>query len=346
VGLGARWRNPAAREDKDDLYMHGLREEWKRREAEESNRLLYVAMTRAEEHLVLSWSGKPANWSKLAISAFQPAIAGLQTRTAPDGREWKLRVSLPDAPPEGRPELLTVPDPGLERERAVVFLDAPHVTGQQNGNATVTALAKFAKCPREYYLGTYLGFRSPAAIKSAATDLGTQVHALLAELPVPDPDPEALQLAEVFRQSPIARRLQQATRIEREFDFLMSVEDLVIRGQIDLWFEAQGELCIVDYKTDSVTDSEAHQRAQDYALQLRLYGMAIERVAGRMPDRAYLHFLRPNTLVEVDLRPSLLDVPEQIVRDFQEAQNTLRFPLVEAPHCRRCAFYKSLCPAR
>ena len=62
-GLGARWRNPAKREDKDDLFQHALREEWKEREQQESDRLLYVAMTRAEEHLVLSFSARK-NWAK------------------------------------------------------------------------------------------------------------------------------------------------------------------------------------------------------------------------------------------------------------------------------------------
>jgi hypothetical protein len=90
------------------------------------------------------------------------------------------------------------------------------------------------------------------------------------------------------------RRIAKASRVEREFDFLMSVEDLVIRGQVDLWFQEGGELVIVDYKTDDVTASQAHQRAQDYAPQLRLYAMAVERVAGRPVDRAWLHFLRPN----------------------------------------------------
>jgi CRISPR/Cas system-associated exonuclease Cas4 (RecB family) len=125
----------------------------------------------------------------------------------------------------------------------------------------------------------------------------------------------------------------------------MAVEDLVIRGQVDLWFEEGGELAIVDYKTDSVTAREAHQRAQDYALQLRLYAMAVERVAGRAPRRAWLHFLRPNTVVEVSLEPSLLEAPEQIVRDFQDAQSKMEFPLNEGERCKRCQFFRDLCPA-
>ena len=125
-----------------------------------------------------------------------------------------------------------------------------------------------------------------------------------------------MRLVQVFRESALGQRAAKATRIEREFDFLMSVEDLVIRGQVDLWFEEGGELVIVDYKTDAVTAVEAHQRAQDYELQLKLYALAVERVAGRAPDRAWLHFLRPNVAIEVDLTPSLLDTPEQIVQRF------------------------------
>ncbi len=101
----------------------------------------------------------------------------------------------------------------------------------------------------------------------------------------------------------------------------------------------------MDYKTDDVTAVEAHRRSQDYGLQLRLYCMAVERIAGRPPDRAWLHFLRPNTVVEVDLTPSLLESPEQMVRDFQEAQSGLEFPLNEGERCQRCPFSRGLCPA-
>jgi hypothetical protein len=49
--------------------------------------------------------------------------------------------------------------------------------------------------------------------------------------------------------------------------------------------------------------------------------------------------------VEVDLAPSLLESPEQAARDFLEAQEMLDFPLHEGAHCRRCPFYRELCPA-
>ncbi|HEY1242058.1 MAG TPA: 3'-5' exonuclease, partial [Bryobacteraceae bacterium] len=353
LGIGVRWRNPGTGEDKDDLFQHAIREERNRREEEESNRLFYVAMTRAEQHLALSLSisgKKRENWVRLLANSlnldFDRPRDETITYTSPNGEDWTLRLFVTDRLPEPLP----APEPS-EVKAIVERLAPPPIADQQDTNATVTALASFSKCPREYYLAHHLGYegrlrRIEDAGELPAAELGTQVHALLAGASVENPDPEAIRLAEVFRQSPLGRRAARASRLEREFDFLMAVDGLVLRGQVDLWFEEGGELAIVDYKTDKVTALEAHERARDYAMQLRLYAMAVERVTGRGPNRAWLHFLRPNTAIEVDLTPSLLDRPEQIIHDFEQAQSRLEFPLMEADHCRRCAFFQDLCPSK
>jgi ATP-dependent helicase/nuclease subunit A len=356
-GLGAQWRNPAKREDKDDVFQHAIREERKDREAKEADRLLYVAMTRAEHHLVMSFTTsekKPANWAKRVVESLLLDVGhpgeSIHERTTPEGESWQFRLRVANEVEDVR-QAVRLPATG--QSSPVELLAPPEVIGQFDTNATVTALAKFAKCPREYYLSQYLGFEGkvwkpgPGEEEGlTASELGTQVHALLAGMPVDDPDPQAVRLAETFRKGPLGRRVEHAIRVEREFDFLMAVDDLVVRGQIDLWFEEGGELVTVDYKTDAVSTAEAPHRARDYELQLRLYAMAVEKVAGRPPDRAYLHFLKPNVVVEVDLAPSLIDSPEQTVREVLEAQEKLEFPLREGEQCRRCAFYKDLCPAR
>ena len=354
-GLGARWRNPAGGRDKDDLFQHQVREERKDREAEEGHRLLYVAMTRAEQHLILSFSGKKwwaADVAKVLHLDLDACHVETLTRTAPDGKEFQLRLLVTDRAPE--PEAVAVELPSAHAGQAE-FLPPPAVTEQQDANATVTGLASFASCPRRYFLGQYLGFEGrvrsgrdadgEADTDLPAGDFGTQVHKLLAGVEVAEPDPEALRLADIFRNSALGRRAARARHVEREFDFLMAVEDLVLRGQLDLWFEEGGETVIVDYKTDAVTTAEAHQRALDYAPQLRLYASAVERMRGSMPDRAWLYFLRPNAPVEVSLAPSLLESPEQLAREFQEAQSKMEFPLNEGERCRTCPFYRGLCPS-
>jgi ATP-dependent helicase/nuclease subunit A len=374
-GLGARWRNPATGKDKSDLLLHVINEERKERETEESHRLLYVAMTRAEEHLVLTFSGKegkPKNWAKTVSEGLGLTLDSSRdevlTLSAPDGQEWKLRVLVTGSGTDAfacQPEVIgnrLAGGSACPTKDPVDWLALPVVTDQHDGNATVTEVAAFAKCPREYYLGHYLGFegrplagrdRRQAATddsKDTASEFGSIVHALLAGKPPATgspapPDPKATAMVEVFKQSALGRRAARAGRVEREFDFLMAVEGIVLRGQIDLWFEEGGETIIVDYKTDAVNANEAHQRAQDYAMQLRLYALALERMTGRPPDHAWLYFLRPNTAIEVDLRPSLLDSPEQVVRELEEAQDSLHFPMREGRHCIRCPFFKDLCPS-
>jgi ATP-dependent exoDNAse (exonuclease V) beta subunit len=333
IGLGARWHHPLGRgdKDKDDAFQHGIRQELKQREKEESSRLLYVAMTRAQEHLVLSYSTndkKPQNWAAVVAER-------LPART----------VAAPSIRPAPR-----APD---QAAGAVQFLPRPHLTGQHDSQANVTSIAIFSDCPRRYYLSRYLGFDAaprasglPASDSDlTAGDFGIQVHALLAGAAVEAPHPEAARLADLFRKSPLGRRAA-ASAVEREFDFLMEIENLVLRGQIDLWFEERGKIVLVDYKTDRVDAAAAPARAEQYALQLRLYALALERLNGRAPDEAYIYFLRPNAAVPIDLRPSLFDSPEAAVREFRDAQERQHFPLRQGEHCRACTHFTRLCPAR
>ncbi len=358
LGLGARWLNPASGEEKGDWFHNAIREEAGHREAAESNRLLYVAMTRAEEHLVFSYSsfGKQKEWAAALESALSLDLRTPQQRVqrieAPDGDPFPLRIFATDTPPQ----LLTRSDPG-PLAATVQVLARPQVREQHDFAASVTAIAHFADCPRRYYLETYLGWPgdAPRTLRRVdddetgdeldASEFGLHVHALLAGQTLGQTTPEAQKLADAFRASELGRRAGRASRIEREFDFLMAIEDVVLRGQIDLWFEEGGECVLVDYKTDDVKPRETASRAEFYASQLRLYGLAIERITGRPPDHAFVYFLRPGIAVPVSLERSLLDDPETLVRDFREAQSSLDFPLREGDRCVRCPYFCGLCPA-
>jgi len=361
IGLGARWRHPLAASkadgkdrDKDDAFQHAIREELKQREEEEGHRLLYVAMTRAEEHLVLSFSNdgkKPSNWAELVKNSLHLDLAAPRqetvTLTAPGGAQARVLVRCVNAPP-ARPPRQARDDTADPAQ----WLARPTVADKYDAQANVTSIALFADCPRRYYLSRHLGFETARRATDAedgdsdlsASDFGKQVHALLAGIAVESPDPEAARLAQAFRNSALGRRADRAV-VEREFDFLMEVESLVLRGQIDLWFEDRAGTVLVDYKTDRVDAAGAPARAEKYGQQLRLYALALERLDGRAPREAYIYFLRPNVAVPVDLRPSLFNAPEPLVRAFREAQEHSHFPLNEGEHCRFCPHFRGLCPA-
>ena len=113
---------------------------------------------------------------------------------------------------------------------------------------------------------------------------------------------------------------------------------MIVRGQIDLWFEEAGELILVDYKTDR--DDSA---GEIYGLQLSLYATALEKYAGRAPDRAVLCYLRSGQTV--DLRIDR-EQAAAAVRAFRDAQENLKYPIRPGSRCRRCIFYQNRCPAQ
>jgi len=353
AGLVARWRDPVTGKSVTDLPYAAFSEELKRKEEQEEHRLFYVAMTRAEEHLALSFATTergPQNWAAKVVSGLG---LGMQPGSEPP---FPVRVLDASTAPE-KPAPLAAQAAGGTEERLV----RPEVTGQHDATASVTSAWLYQACPRRYFLARYLGWDqpssepvgqavSPATGRSQTHDLdagefGTQVHNLLAGLPVRDPDPRALELAARFQASHLGRRAAAAVRTEREFDFLMDLEDVLLHGRIDLWFEEGGELVLIDYKTDDVEAGEATGHAGAYALQLHLYALALERLTGRLPDQAYICLLRPDLAVPIALDAGSLEQARETVRALRCAQSTLDFPLRVGPHCYRCPYFRGLCPA-
>jgi len=364
-GLGAKWKDPTGRETsvKDLAYVRAL-EELKKREHGEEQRLLYVAMTRAAEHLVLSFAAtrQPrTDWPKLVTEGFGIAPdeeVPVPVRHRPPGADFDVWLWRTGGQPAPTTVASSVTAPAGEQP---VWLDRPKLTGQHDAAVSVTSLVLYQNCPRRYYLARYLGWeklplRGPAGAEGEtpgggdelvlpdAIRFGQQVHALLAGKEV-DSNPEARALAAGFQASELGQRAARAVTAEREFDFVMEIEDLVLRGQMDLWFEENGRLVIVDYKTDQLPASEAPARAASYAIQLQLYAVALERLLGRSPDEAWLYFLRPGVGVTVPISAGELEAARRAVRTFREAQERLEFPLQPGEQCFRCPFYRGLCPA-
>jgi len=71
-----------------------------------------------------------------------------------------------------------------------------------------------------------------------------------------------------------------------------SVDDfVVVQGAVDLAVLLPGEIWLVDFKTDHVSDAELPERAREHERQLRLYAAALDRIYGRPVTRCVLHFL-------------------------------------------------------
>ena len=117
---------------------------------------------------------------------------------------------------------------------------------------------------------------------------------------------EVEKLCTAFLSSPLGQKATEASFRKTEYGFLTLYEGKLIIGQIDLLFESEDTVYIIDYKTDQKIYPEQHRR------QLLIYKSAVEnfyQMSGfgqnsgaqlsPKPVKAYIFYLRSNTAVEV-----------------------------------------------
>ncbi len=93
LGLGVKWRNPVAGEGTSDPVHEQLKSIESAREKAETNRLLYVALTRAEQRLILTHAERKikSTWEKLAIAAIPNAISSGEVPAIMEGAEASFK---------------------------------------------------------------------------------------------------------------------------------------------------------------------------------------------------------------------------------------------------------------
>ncbi len=99
-----------------------------------------------------------------------------------------------------------------------------------------------------------------------------------------------------FLRTNLGKRMQKAASdgtLHREQQFMlgipaaeiepesMSEEVVLIQGIIDAYFEEEGELVLVDYKTDYVERGQGARLAERYRTQLAYYARALEQLTGK-----------------------------------------------------------------
>lgn len=351
-GLGARWVDaetdgPLKDRVVEDPPYQRLHELKKRREKEEEDRIFYVALTRAEEHLVLSaaWGNqvRADSWSKhlreglgVDIKRIDPEPLELTSRGC------RIRLNATDQDPR-----IDSIEASEQRRLAVMRVNPLTIKGQSDSEATVTDVALYAQCPRRYYYSRYVGVEDPGTAGRSesrsgepAAALGSAVHDLLAGAGDPQrASAEARRLASVFSRSELGKRVRNAAKVDREQGLLFPVRGRLLRGRVDLVFEDEAGRVLVDYKTDDVTAAQAREKAAEHALQLQLYSLA------RPAERAVVYFLRPNTPVGVPVDAEAQGRAADRTEEFFEAQERLEFPLNVGEHCRLCPHYQKSCPA-
>jgi ATP-dependent helicase/nuclease subunit A len=278
-----------------------VRQEEKKARAE-ARRLLYVACTRARDLLIV-----PRPPLDAALGAFWKELVEALPATG------DADVRIVDAETLARPET-----PGRGRELWALSSasggDAVAARWEMERGELVARAAE-----RPYLPAKVTGLverTAPAPVTAVAAtggrDFGSLVHQILEWVPLDDESPErsgrvramadaiapsyGLDAAAAARAAaqvervlglPLLSRARSAHHLWRELPLWFPDGAYLVEGKVDLVFEEDGQLVVVDYKSDAIADEQALAQAAHHAPQLQLYGRGLTQALG-LPVRERL----------------------------------------------------------
>ena len=294
-----------------DINLAWLEEEQYLHAQCEEVRILYVALTRAREKIIVV--GNEKSDAKTMASMFMQAGRFPQEgeRQALLGNEDGLRVYYQTAQ---RPEMFLYHQKPVPVEEKKEFL----TKGWQEACALRQAsYQKHLQQPLPQAPSAAENIALPQDQEAMA--LGSLIHTALARVwQMPQEGIEkalvygavAVQRADLLEQareilvpyfaSPLFAKLRAMHSVAAEMPFARQLPEGVLRGVMDLLVQdADGTLWVIDYKTDQVTAQNAPQTAQKYASQVSAYQQAVQLLYPHQKVRSAIVFVRISEMVEL-----------------------------------------------
>jgi len=281
-------------------------------------RLLYVAATRAQDHLVVSLFRKsrahaPDHPSKLTSAellaeATEQAPGQVSLTGTSAARPTPARPAGDD-----RPALVEHATWQAERERALSTSARRRSVGasdvqrmlqaQLDEGDQKDALDLDLPAWRKGRYGTAVGRAVHAVLQTvdlaSGAGLDDAVAAQAAAEGVIGLEDAIAELARAALGSPSVRQAAVNERW-RETYVATSIGDITLEGYIDLLYRGPDGLVVVDYKTAS-SSSDLDQRLAHYRSQGGAYALAVARATGQDVARVVFVFLTPDGAIEREL---------------------------------------------
>ena len=312
----------------------------------EADRLLYVAATRARDHLIASVfhiQGKKSLSHNERHRRNQCVAA--ECLYAISGEEpslWQHVILSDKRPVEPTASVVAPRDPAGDRDtwqRARAHLlaskaRAPVFAATGIAKAAATAAGQIVSDKveqteadepwRRGRAGTSVGRAVHAVLQSVdlATGEGIEntARAQAAAEGIDHRQTEIAEFAEAARQSNAVQEAIASGRFWREVYVSAMVDGVLIEGFIDLLYEAQDGLVVVDYKTDTLESAAAIDSAMArYRLQGATYALLLEETLERPVARCVFAFVQPREERLIADLPAAIDEVRQAIRTDQMA---------------------------
>ncbi|WP_338597230.1 helicase-exonuclease AddAB subunit AddA [Clostridium baratii] len=102
----------------------------------------------------------------------------------------------------------------------------------------------------------------------------------------------------IHRELPFFTRIS-ASKVKEDISKESYSEEVRLQGVIDLFFELDGAIILVDYKTDYVEDNIEEEMNRRYKIQLDYYSDAIKKITGKVVNKRYLYLFYIDKAIEM-----------------------------------------------
>ena len=305
-------------------------------------RLLYVATTRARDHLVLSMhrpAKSNANLDSTKISALLEDHDDLwkQVELQPEHQVRAMIQETQDAAQSQQPfdraeHTLNARDKWQSKRQDVLAVQgkpasvaATRLADVVKDEADADSGAEDMHASRRGRGGAALGRAVHAVLQSIDLETGEGIDATAraqaAAEGIPQSHPEIAALARTAVNSDIVRRAVASGRYWREALVAAPIGEGVLEGFIDLLFEEDGELVVVDYKTDNINANAAEYIANNrYREQAGSYALITERATQKPVKDVVFLFLRPRSEHSMEDLKSLKANAEREAKQYLTVQ--------------------------
>ncbi len=294
----------------------------KTRAEEERVRLIYVAATRARDHLIVSLY-RNRRGSKSAAARIEEFMQGSDQFWQPFDPE---KAAAPRASVTNGEMDPADDDTPAARERWQQQRRELYAARSLPISAAATRLARKEQDEKEEQdvpdepwrrgrAGTNIGRAVHAVLQVVdlytGSDLDKNVQAQAAAEGVPKRAKEIGRLVQRALDSSLVQRALASKRWWREAPVAGPVGDGIVEGFIDLLFEEEDGFVVVDFKTDAVgSEEEVEQAMARYRLQGGAYALALSKAAGVKVKEVTFLFLEPNLQKSVDDLPQAQEEAE------------------------------------
>jgi ATP-dependent helicase/nuclease subunit A len=289
------------------------KENEKTAEEAEAVRLMYVAATRARDHLILSLFRKGGKTPGKSAADLIEALAA-ETGCCWDELDYSPAGVIQNEEKVNHGEL--PPDTEADREKWIQNRAEVILSASKKIAVSATRIAHVAKeesdDEQKYYRtgrgGTNLGRAVHSVLQGIDLATGSGLDAMsraqAAAEGIAGKWQEVAKLSRNGLESPVVKRAVASGNYHREVFASAPYEGKLLEGFMDIIFEEAGGLVIADYKTDAIEDEEELlQKKEAYELQTGLYALLATQVTGKKVKEVVLVFLRSGR--EIVLHPHL-----------------------------------------